>query len=58
MIRFVFTFIATERDTRLTAHSDLLVADIKTAPRQLVSPSWKFDPLFGPRSRGLAWLDV
>ncbi len=24
----------------------------------LVSPSWKFDPLFGPRSRGLAWLEV
>ncbi len=24
----------------------------------LVSPSWKFDPLFGPRSRGLSWLEV
>ena len=23
-----------------------------------VSPSWKFDPLFGPRSRGLSWLEV
>jgi len=24
----------------------------------LVSPSWKFDPLFGPRSRNLSWLEV
>jgi len=24
----------------------------------LVSPSWKFDPLFGPRSRNLMWLEV
>jgi putative ABC transport system permease protein len=23
-----------------------------------VSPSWKFDPLFGPRSRNLSWLEV
>src|SRR5262249_905071 len=22
------------------------------------SPSWKMDPLFGPRSRGLSWLEV
>lgn len=23
-----------------------------------VSPGWKLDPLFGPRARGLAWLEM